>query len=206
MISLEIENGIKHLSLNDHRLKNIILMAGECNLIQRKNYYFSLLRAIIGQQLSTYAAGTIYKRFLYHFNNKPSPEKILNTPDEEFRKIGLSYAKTKYIKDLSLKIFNGEILLKNLIEKSDSEIIYDLTKAKGIGEWTVHMFLIFTLARPNVLPVKDLGLRRAIMNVYGLKKLPDEKKIYKISKQNNWSPYNSIACWYLWRSLDTKIK
>ncbi len=110
------------------------------------------------------------------------------------------------MKDLSGKILNKEILLKGLIKKSDSEIISELTKVKGIGEWTVHMFLIFTLARPNVLPVKDLGLRKAVMNVYRLRKLPDEKRIYKISKENNWSPYNTIASWYLWRSLEIMDK
>jgi DNA-3-methyladenine glycosylase II len=199
---LEIENGITHLSSNDERLKKIILVCGEYNIAPGKKYFNTLLRAIVGQQLSTYAAGTIYKRFIKYFNFKPSPEKLLNTPDIELRKLGLSNAKTRYVKDLSEKILNKEISLKTIAAKDDSEIISELTKVKGIGEWTAHMFLIFTLARPNVLPVKDLGLRRAIMNVYGLKKLPDEKKVYKISKENNWSPYNSIASWYLWRSLE----
>jgi DNA-3-methyladenine glycosylase II len=205
MNSSEIENGIKHLSLNDERLRKIILKCDVYNLSPAKNYYDSLLKAIIGQQLSIYAARTIYKRFMNHFSNNPSPEKILAAADIELRNLGLSSAKTKYVKDLSEKIFNKEIYLNNLIKKSDPEIISELTKVKGVGEWTVHMFLIFTLARPDVLPVNDLGLRRAIMNVYGLRKLPDEKRICKISKENKWSPYNSIASWYLWRSLEIKI-
>ncbi len=205
MNSSEIENGIKHLALNDERLRKIILKCDKYNLSPGKNYYDALLKAIIGQQLSTYAARIIYKRFMGYFNNKPLPEKILNTTDVELRNLGLSIAKTKYVKDLSGKILNKEISLNSIIKKNDQEIISELTKVKGIGEWTVHMFLIFTLARPDVLPVNDLGLRRAVMNVYGLRKLPDDKRIYKISKVNKWSPYNSIASWYLWRSLEIKI-
>jgi DNA-3-methyladenine glycosylase II len=202
MNSLEIENGISHLSFNDERLGNIISVCGKCDLAPGKKYYHTLLRAIIGQQLSTYAARTIYKRFINFFESKPLPEKIFNTPDIELRKLGLSNAKTKYVKDLSGKILNKEIILKDIIRKSDPEIISELTKVKGIGEWTVHMFLIFTLARPDVLPVNDLGLRRAVKNIYNLRKLPDEKRIYKISRENNWSPYNTIASWYLWKSLE----
>lgn len=202
MNNLEIENGILHLSNNDERLKKIILLIDKCDLFPGKKYYHALLRAIVGQQLSVYAAGTIYKRFTGFYGNRPTPEKILNTPDNELRMLGLSNAKTKYVKDLSYKIFNKEISLKNIAACSDSEIISRLTKVKGIGEWTVHMFLIFTLARPDILPVKDLGLRRAVMQVYRLRKLPDEKRVYKISKENNWTPYNSIASWYLWKSLE----
>ena len=205
MNSLEIENGIRHLSLNDERLGKIILRCDVYNLSPGENYYDALLKAIIGQQLSTYAAKTIYKRFMNYFDNNPSPEKILTAADTELRNLGLSNAKTKYVKDLSIKIFNKEIYLNSLIRKSDPEIISELTKVKGIGKWTVHMFLIFTLARPDVLPVNDLGLRRAVMNVYGLRKMPDEKRICKISKENKWSPYNSIASWYLWRSLEIEI-
>jgi DNA-3-methyladenine glycosylase II len=203
---LEIENGISHLSKNDERLKKIILQCEKCNLTPGKNYYHTLLRAIIGQQLSTYAARTIFKRFLNYFEEEPDPEKILKTSENELRSLGLSNAKTKYVKDLSWKILNKEISLRSLIKKSDSEIISELTKVKGIRNWTVHMFLIFTLARPDVLPVNDLGLKRAIKNIYRLRKLPDEKRIYKISKENNWSPYNTIASWYLWRSLKFNIK
>lgn len=204
MNSIEIENGIIHLSSNDVRLKKIILSSSKCDLAPGKNYYNTLLRAIIGQQLSTHAAKTIYERFIKFFYYKPEPEKILNTADNELRRLGLSNAKTRYIKDLSDKLLRKEVSLKNINRKNDLDIITELTKVKGIGEWTVHMFLIFTLARPNVLPVKDLGLRRAVKNVYRLRKLPDEEKVLKISKQNNWSPYNSIASWYLWKSLEVR--
>jgi DNA-3-methyladenine glycosylase II len=108
----------------------------------------------------------------------------------------------KYVKNLSEKVLSGEITFKGLSKKSDEEIIEHLIKVKGIGVWTAHMFLIFTLGRLNVLPVGDLGIKRAAQNVYSLKKMPDERKIFKISKVNNWSPYNSIASWYLWKSLE----
>ncbi len=199
---LEIENGILHIKNNDKKLAVIIDRADQCSIKPKKNYYEMLLRSIIQQQLSVTAATSIYKKFLTHFEKKPLPEKILKTPHEVLRSLGLSNAKAKYIKDLSEKIFNSEIKLNGIGKKQDNEIIEILTKVKGIGVWTVHMFLIFTLGRLNILPVGDLGLKRAIMNVYKLKNLPSEKKIIMISKQNCWEPYNSIACWYLWASLE----
>ena len=199
---LEIENGIIHIKNNDKRLASIIERSERCSLKPKKNYYEMLLRSIIQQQLSITAAASIYKKFLSHFENKPLPEKILNTPHEVLRNLGLSNAKAKYVKDLSTKILSGEIKFNGINKKQNEEIIETLTKVKGIGVWTVHMFLIFTLGRLNVLPVGDLGLKRAIMNIYKLKNIPDEKKIKMISKQNCWEPYNSIACWYLWASLE----
>lgn len=201
---LEIENGIIHIKNMDKKLAVIIDRSEKCSLKPKRNYYEMLLRSIIQQQLSISAAASIYKKFLTHFENKPLPEKIINTSHEVLRGLGLSNAKAKYIKDLSEKILCGEIKLNGIGKKHDEEIIEILTRVKGIGEWTVHMFLIFTLGRLNVLPVGDLGLKRAIMNVYKLKNVPNEKKIKMISKQNCWEPYNSIACWYLWMSLELK--
>jgi DNA-3-methyladenine glycosylase II len=201
---IEIENGINQIYSNDKRLAAIIDIAGTCNLLPKKDYYHAILRAITGQQLSTTVARVIIQRFMEYYKFKPLPEKILATPDETLRGLGLSFAKIKYIKDLSTKIISGEIHFRGLHKKSDELIIEELTRVKGIGTWTVHMFLMFTLGRLNVLPVNDLGIRKAIMNLYGLKKLPDEKKIISISKKNGWNPYNSIASWYLWRSIDMK--
>ncbi len=200
----EIQNGIIHIKKNDKRLAEIIKRSEQCKLKPRRNYYEMLLRSIIQQQLSITAAASIHKKFITHFDSNPLPEKIINTPHEVLRSLGLSNAKSKYVKDLSEKILTGDINFKGLGEKSDEEIIELLTKVKGIGVWTVHMFLIFTLGRLNVLPVGDLGLKRAMKNIYGLKRLPDEKKIFNISKQNRWEPYNSVACWYLWVSLELK--
>jgi len=176
MISREIENGIAHIYKNDPSLARIIDISSSCNLKPKRNHYLTFLRSIINQQLSAKAASAIYKRFMEYFNNDPKPEKILGIADFELRKTGLSSAKVRYIKDFSENILNGEIHFRGLGRKSDSEIIEEFTKVKGIGEWTVQMFLIFNLCRLNILPVKDLGIKRGAMIVYNLKKLPDEKK------------------------------
>jgi DNA-3-methyladenine glycosylase II len=166
------------------------------------DYYIALLRSIICQQLSSKAADAIYNRFINFFNQNPSPDKILETEHSIIRNIGLSNSKVKFVKDLSEKIINKEISLKKIDSKTDEEIISELIKVKGIGIWTVHMFLIFSMGRLNVLPTSDLGLKRAIMLIYKLRKLPDEKRFIRLSKENNWNPYCSIASWYLWKSLE----
>lgn len=202
MISNEIKNGIEHLKNNDKTLSKIIEIADKCNLKPRNKHFNSIVKSIINQQLSIYAAASIYKKFVNHFNNSFNAEKILCSDDLILRGLGLSNSKVKYVKDFAQKILSNEISLKNISKKSDEQIILELTKVKGIGVWTVQMFLIFNLARLNVLPTNDLGIKRAIKLNYNLKKLPDEKRIIKISQMNNWSPYNSIACWYLWISLE----
>ncbi len=199
------KQAIQRLSKNDSVLSTIIKKNGIINLSQHKNYFNALLQAIVGQQLSMYAARTINKRFLTYFKNRPEPASILETDDLKLRSLGLSNAKVKYVKDLSQKILSKEIVLKKLSKKTDDEIIAELTKVKGIGEWTAHMFLIFTLGRMNVLPYSDLGIRKAVMLNYHLKKMPDEKKIKSIAEKNGWHPYCSIVSLYLWRSLDNNI-
>ncbi|MFA7227456.1 MAG: hypothetical protein WC061_00355 [Melioribacteraceae bacterium] len=200
----EIKSAVKHLSKHDKLLSTIIKNNGIINLTPRRKYFNLLLGSIIGQQLSTYAADAIEERFSAFFRNNPNPELILQTEDSVLRSLGLSNAKVRYVKDLSDKILSGEINLKSLSKKTDDEVIAELTKVKGIGTWTAHMFLIFTLGRMNVLPSGDLGIRKSIMLNYGLKKMPDEKKIASIAKINNWHPYCSVASLYLWRSLDTR--
>lgn len=198
----ELQTATDHLVKQDKVLSTIIKNIGIINLTPHTQYFNPLLRAIIGQQLSVQAASSIHKRFMKHFDNKPHPELILSTEDLTLRSLGLSNAKVKYVKDFSQKILSKEIRLEGLSKKSDEEIIEELTMVKGIGVWTVHMFLIFTLGRPNVLPFSDLGIRKAIMLNYGLRKLPDEKKIVRIAKKNNWHPHCSVASLYLWRSLE----
>ncbi len=202
MNSNEIENGIIQIYKNDPNLAKIIDITGPCKLTTKRNYYHSLLRSIIGQQLSIIVAEVIWQRFLNYFIKQPNPEDILSTHDAELRKLGLSTAKIIYIKGLSLKILKKQIKLEGISKKNDTEIIEHLTKVKGIGVWTVHMFLIFTLGRLNILPVNDLGLKKATKITYKLRKLPDEKKLILISLKNGWEPYNSIASWYLWKSLE----
>ncbi len=205
MNSIEIENGVSHIYNNDKRLATIIDATGGCDLKPKKDYYYALLRSIIGQQLSTVVADVIQERFFGYFNDKPLPEKIIFTSDKKLRDLGLSWAKVKYVKALSRNIIDKEIHFRGLNRLSDDEIIAEFTKVKGIGMWTVHMFLIFTLGRLNVLPVNDLGIKKAAKLNYKLRKLPGEKRLKRLSKQNGWEPYNSIASWYLWKSIDMKI-
>lgn len=205
MQNAEIKRAIKHLSQHDYTLSTIIKNIGIINLTPHRKYFNSLLDAIIGQQLSTYAADKIASRFMNLFNNNPVPEQIIDTSDITLRSVGLSNAKVKYVKDLSRKIITKEIHLNKLFKMSDDEIIAELTKVKGIGVWTSHMFLIFTLGRLNVLPFSDLGIRKAVMLNYRLKKLPNEKKIRSIANKYNWDPYCSVVSRYLWKSLDNNF-
>jgi DNA-3-methyladenine glycosylase II len=200
----EITKGIQYLSENDKTLGKLIAKAPAYKLKPHKRYYESLLDAIIGQQLSTTAADSISRKFFDYFENDPTPEKILSADDAELRKLGLSAAKVKYVKDLSDKVLRKIVNFKNFLKKTDEDIINEFTQVKGIGEWTAHMFLIFTLGRLNVLPVSDLGIRKAIMNNYRLKELPDAEAIRKIASKRKWAPYCSIASWYLWKSLEFK--
>jgi len=204
MLNNEITKAIKYLSKNDNVLSRLIKNYGTCKIEPHKKYFFALLRAITGQQLSMNAAASIEKKLMSYFNNKPTPELVLQTSDENLRTIGLSDAKIKYIKDLSEKVINKEITLRGISKMSDEEIINELTKVKGIGIWTVHMFLIFTLGRLNVLPYTDLGIRKAVMLNYGLKNLPDSNKVIKIAKEKNWHPYCTVASIYLWKSLNNQ--
>lgn len=202
----DINISLKHLSKNDKVLSSLIKKFGRCNLQPHRQYFNSLLRSIIGQQLSVKAADSIYTRFREHFKGNPSTDKILREDDLILRRLGLSNAKVKYVKDLASKVKEEIIDLDGLAKKSDEQIIEELTKVKGIGLWTVQMFLIFTLGRADVLPVNDHGIRRSIMLNYGLKKIPDGKRIERLAKKMGWHPYCSIASLYLWKSLDSKFE
>ena len=202
MNSLEIRNGINHLNDIDPVLREIISQTQLCSIKRRRNYYPSLVHAIINQQLSVKAGESIYKKFSTHFGKQVMPENVAATPVEELRKFGLSNAKAIYVKDLSEKIISNKLSFKKISQKSNDEIIDELTKVKGIGVWTAHMFLIFTLGRLDVLPVGDLGIKNAIRKNYHLKELPDETKVAELCEKKKWKPYQSIASWYLWMSLE----
>lgn len=200
----EYNCAVKHFLKNDVLIYDLMSNFEPVKLIKKRNYFESLTTSIIGQQLSVQSAKAIIKKFKSHFSNKLSPEIIVNTKFATLRALGLSNAKAKYIMDLAEKILTNEIILKGISKKSDEEIMSELTKVKGIGPWTVHMFLIFILGRPNILPDGDLGIKKAIMVNYGIKILPTSEEVIKISKTNNWAPYNSYASLYLWKSLDGK--
>ena len=163
--------------------------------------YGTLLRSIVGQQLSTKAAATIYGRVLDLFGgHAPTPKQLLKADPERMRAAGLSRAKVAYLRDLARHIEDGTLELERLPELPDEEVAAQLTAIKGLGQWTADMFLIFHLGRPDVLPVGDQGIRRAIQVEYGLRKLPDAKRMQKIAAP--WRPYRSLASLYLWSALE----
>ena len=153
------------------------------------------------QQLAGSAADAIHSRFMKIYENKfPSAERLLKTPIERLRSAGISGRKTEYILDLASCVQSGSIDLAMLAAMSDDKIVETLTQVRGIGRWTAEMFLIFCLGRSDVLPVGDLGLRRAMQQIYRLRSPPVPEKMEKIARP--WRPYRSVATWYLWKSLD----
>ena len=183
---------------------NLISKFGPVELKQRRNYFSSLVTSIIGQQLSVHSARAIINRFSQHFESEITPEKIISSDFQSLRSLGLSNAKSKYVIDLSHKLLSGEIKLNGISKLSESEIMNELTKVRGIGPWTVHMFLIFVLGKPNILPEGDLGIKKAIMLNYNFKNLPTGEEVIKLSKNKNWAPYKTYASLYLWKSIDGK--
>lgn len=194
------ENEIEELKAKDPVLAEVIDRVGPCTLELEPDPFWALAEAILYQQLSMKAAGTIAGRFkaLYE-NSPPGPKDVLDTPDEKIREVGVSRPKVRYLKDLSRKFSEDIVTPSELPDMPDEEVIEQLTQIKGVGRWTAEMFLIFSLGRPDVLPVDDLGLQKAVQKCYGLKNLPSEVKIRKLAKK--WEPYRTAATWYLWRSL-----
>lgn len=164
------------------------------------SHFHALIRAMVFQQLSGKAATTILNRFLDLYPNRaPTPAEILATSDAQLRAVGLSRQKIGYVRDLSTRLQNGELPLDHVETLGDAELIAHLVQVKGIGKWTAQMFLMFKLGRVDVLPELDLGIQNAIKRAYRKRKVTP-KDVLRIGAK--WSPYSSIACWYLWRSLD----
>ncbi len=193
----------KHLS-KDTILKALIDRFGAINYKPPPDRFTNLVSEIIGQQLSSKAANTIYSRFLTLFPNKKfTPDLILAEPLEKLRGIGTSWAKARSLHDLSQKVLAKTIQLDKLDSLSDEEVIAHLTQVKGIGRWTAEMKLMFTLQRPDILPLDDVGIQNAFVKHYRFKKDKRLKtKMLKTAK--SWRPYRTIACWYLWKSLDNE--
>ncbi len=186
----------------DKRFASLIRKYGPPDLKRGRDPFRALVRSIIHQQVSGAAAATIYKRFVASFPSKkfPDPDAVRNTPVERMRSAGLSAQKASYIKDLARKFMDGTIRHKQLHKMTSAEILEHLVQVKGIGVWTVHMFLIFTLNRPDVLPTGDLGIRKGFQITYGLKDLPDHATMEELAK--DWRAHASTASWYLWRVAD----
>jgi DNA-3-methyladenine glycosylase II len=163
--------------------------------------YGALLRSIVGQQLSTKAASSIYRRLTELFGgHTPTPRQLLKADPEKIRAAGLSRAKVAYLRDLAQHVEDGTLELERLPDLPDEEVTAQLTAIKGLGQWTADMFLMFHLGRPDVLPVGDQGIRRAVQVQYRMRKLPDPKRLEKVARP--WRPHRTLACLYLWSSLD----
>lgn len=199
-----MQEAADHLTKYDPVLAVVIAKYGLCDIKPHKNYYQELVDAIISQQLSVKAARSIEKRFcdLFGSTDFPPPEKILEKSVEELRTVGLSRGKATYILDLAQHVVDGRVKFDHLEDLTNQEIIDELTDVKGIGEWTAHMFLMFCMGRLDILAHGDLGIKNSIQKLYGLEHSPTPQEIQDIALKNNWHPYESVACWYIWQSLD----
>jgi DNA-3-methyladenine glycosylase II len=199
----------KALAASDPTMAALIERIGEIDIKTRlrrrkeerpADAYGALLRAIVGQQLSTKAARTIYLRVVDLFDGStPSPQQLLEAREEDLRAAGLSGRKTEYVRDLASHVLGGELELDRLEELGDEEVIEEIVAVRGLGRWTAEMFLIFHLERPDVLSGGDLGIRKAIQVEYGLEEMPPPKQVVEIGER--WRPHRSLASLYLWESL-----
>lgn len=188
---------------SDPIIQKVVVEQGELPPIElTENLFVDIVSSIVSQQLSVKAADTIWKRFELLFpDKKVTPEFLLTIVDQTIRDVGCSFSKIKYMKGLAQMIIENDLDLQGLVHMSDEEVITELTRVKGIGRWTAEMILIFSLARPDVFSLGDLGLRNAVSKLYEVNR-DDLKKIEEISQM--WKPIRSTACRYLWRSLDNK--
>jgi DNA-3-methyladenine glycosylase II len=195
------------LAAADPVMAGLVERVGELSTEQRRrgrertDTYGALLRTVIGQQLSTKAARTIYGRVLELFGGQvPAPADLLAIEPERLRGAGLSWRKVSYLRDLAEHVQSGELEIGRMEELSDEEVIAEITAVRGLGRWSAEMFLMFTLDRPDVLPVDDLGIRRAVKDAYGLDEMPGPDRLEEIAEP--WRPHRTLACLYLWESLE----
>jgi DNA-3-methyladenine glycosylase II len=222
-----MRKAVLHLKKSDPLMRALIERVGPCRMEFGEPTFHSLAESIVYQQLNGKAAATIFKRFTALTGDPVRPEGILKLSAAQLRAVGLSKQKSSYLFDMAERAQRGELDFSKLTEMTDDEVIAHLTQVKGVGVWTAHMFLMFTLQRANVLPTGDFGIRMAMHKHYldraakrnnGIAKTKNKNTIAKTPKRKitlptpaqmekiakRWEPYRSIACWYLWRSLDTK--
>jgi DNA-3-methyladenine glycosylase II len=199
---------VEHLRRSDPVMGALVDRIGPLSLEDRRrgrpaDPYGALLRAIVGQQLSTKAARSIYDRLLELFGVRtPQPSELLAADPETVRAAGLSRAKVAYLRDLAARVEDGRLPVYRLAEQDDAAVAAELVEVKGLGQWTADMFLIFHLGRPDVLAVGDLGIRRAVERAYELPGAPAARELEEIAEP--WRPQRTLACLYLWRSLDNE--
>jgi DNA-3-methyladenine glycosylase II len=194
---------LRHLTRVDRDLAGLIRRHGPPRLRASRNHLESLTRAIVYQQLSGRAAGTIYRRFVDLFGGVfPSAEALAGATEARLRSAGLSRAKADYVRDLARRVASRQVEPRRFRTMADDELISHLTQVKGIGVWSVHMFQVFGLGRPDVLPVGDLGIRKGMQLRFGLRSLPAPARMEQLAQP--WRPYRSIASWYLWRLVEER--
>ena len=198
---MNIDKGLKHLKQADKKMGRLIAEFEKPEFKKDLNYFEALVRAIVYQQLSGKAAATIYKRFknLFIKNKYPSPIMVMKRSHEELRSVGLSNQKASYIHNIADAFYTGAIP-KDINIIGDKEVIECLTTIKGVGPWTAEMFLMFTLNRPDVFPVTDLGIQKGFQLFFQLDKLPRPDQMIKNAEP--WRPYRTLASWYLWRLVE----
>lgn len=194
---------IAHLQTADPVLGAWIASAGPCSLARERqgSHFASIARAIIYQQLSGKAAGTIHGRFEKLFGDEPpTPKAVLGARHKTLRGVGLSERKAEYLKDLARHVERKSVPMDALEDLDDQGVIDALTRVRGVGPWTAQMFLMFRLGRPDVLPVLDLGIQNGVKKLYGLRTHPSPERVAKLGAR--WAPYRTVAAWYLWRAVD----
>lgn len=199
-----MRKALNHLKKSDPTLAAIIARVGPYRMTYREPAFATLVRSIVFQQLNGKAASKIFERLVEAAGGELTPQSLTAMTDAQYRKAGISPQKLGYLRDLAQRTASGEIDFVKLPALSDAEVIEHLTRVKGVGLWTAQMFLMFALRRTNVMPVGDLGVQMAIRRHYRKRKLPKPQHILKLAK--NWEPYCSVACWYLWRSMDGQIE
>lgn len=198
-----MDKALEHLRANDLIIAELIARYPAPTFHKHGNYYQELVDSIISQQLSVKAVRAIETRFKDLYGGIfPSPEQILDTDIEVLRSVGISRPKARYIQDLAMKILDGSVKFDHFDQQSNEEIIAELTAVKGIGEWTAHMFLMFCMGRLDVLPIGDLGIRNGVTALYGLTATAVPQDVIDIANTHQWKPYESVASWYVWQSLD----
>jgi DNA-3-methyladenine glycosylase II len=197
----QLRKAAAHVARADPVMAKIVRAVGPCRLPQHRggSSYWYLTRAILRQQISGFAADAIERRIKTRFPGRLRPEHVLEANDAELRALGLSRQKAGYLRDLAARAKAG-LRLHGLGRIADEKLVETLTVVKGIGRWTVEMLLIFRLGRPDVLPVGDYGIQKAMQLAYRMRKLPKPDRMRKLAEP--WRPYRSVACWYLWRSLE----
>jgi DNA-3-methyladenine glycosylase II len=203
-LTIDYSRARRTLARKDPIIAALMKRYGACGLrdAQHEDPFVALTHAIISQQLSTKAAATIAARFDALFPGRATPAAVARLTDEQLRAVGFSSQKIGYLRDLCRRILDRSLPLDHIETMTDDEVVEALTQVKGIGRWTAEMFLMFRLHRPDVLPVGDLGIVKAVQKAYRLRKVPTPERLTRIGE--SWRPYRSIACWYLWASLENK--